>query len=175
MRVIAQRAIDETLLEVNQGRRLLSAVRLSKDQESELRSQELDIENLIVLSAEPDPVSGERFNCFDSSTPQASLRHIMFERYGSVKDATLKQVASRMPAPPDHVWSEPGSIFEEEKVLAAKMGDKIGNKLLKQDEALERVQASNLTIAKPILRSLNLAGSNWSAAEQVRELLTQLK
>eukprot|EP01050_Picozoa_sp_SAG11_P025929 SAG11_NODE_6029_length_1406_cov_1.275440_1_plen_135_part_00 len=60
VKVIAQRAIDETLLEVNQSRRLLSAVRLSKEQESELRSHELDVENLIVLSAEPDPVSGER-------------------------------------------------------------------------------------------------------------------
>ena len=38
-REVAQRAIDATLHEVNQGRRLLSAVRLTKEQESEIRSQ----------------------------------------------------------------------------------------------------------------------------------------
>eukprot|EP01050_Picozoa_sp_SAG11_P037586 SAG11_NODE_14897_length_595_cov_3.818548_1_plen_137_part_00 len=113
-REVAQRAIDATLLEVNQGRRLLSNVRLTKEQESEIRSQDLDVDNLVVLSAEPDPTSGERFNCFDASAPQESLRYIMFERYASVKDATVKQMSSRMPAPPDHIWSEPGRISEEE-------------------------------------------------------------
>eukprot|EP01050_Picozoa_sp_SAG11_P009246 SAG11_NODE_856_length_6864_cov_12.741168_1_plen_472_part_00 len=174
-REVAQRAIDATLHEVNQGRRLLSAVRLTKDQESEIRSQELDLENLVLLSAEPDATTGERFNCFDASAPQESLRHIMFERYATVTDATLKQMASRMPSPPDTVWSEPGSISEEEKVFASQMADKVGAKLLKQDEGLAKVQASNLVIAKPILRTLNLACSNWSAAEQVRGLLGEFK
>ena len=99
----------------------------------------------------------------------------MFERYATVKDATLKQMASRMPSPPENVWSEPGSISEEEKVFASQMADNVGPKLLKQDEGLAKVQASNLVIAKPILRTLNLAGSNWSAAEQVRELLGEFK
>eukprot|EP01050_Picozoa_sp_SAG11_P022045 SAG11_NODE_4062_length_2083_cov_3.086694_2_plen_253_part_00 len=49
-REVAQRAIDATLLEVNQGIRLLSAVRLTKEQESEIRSQDFDVENLVVLS-----------------------------------------------------------------------------------------------------------------------------
>eukprot|EP01050_Picozoa_sp_SAG11_P022420 SAG11_NODE_4240_length_1992_cov_1.222927_3_plen_136_part_00 len=71
--VVAQRATDATLHEVNQGRRLLSNVRLTKEQESEIRSQELDIENFVLLSAEPNATTGERFNYFDASAPQESL------------------------------------------------------------------------------------------------------
>eukprot|EP01050_Picozoa_sp_SAG11_P018020 SAG11_NODE_2666_length_3114_cov_6.157877_4_plen_255_part_00 len=128
----------------------------------------------MILSAELDPVTGERFNCFDADDAQGSLTYIMFERYQSLKDATLKQMSSRMPTPPDNVWSQPGDLTDEEQVLANKMGQD-GKKLLKQDEGLSKMQASNLTIAKPILRTLNLAGSNWNAAEQVRDLLGELK
>eukprot|EP01050_Picozoa_sp_SAG11_P014320 SAG11_NODE_1749_length_4320_cov_15.669983_4_plen_80_part_00 len=73
-------------MEVNQGRRLLSTVPLSKEQVSEVRSHELDTENLMILSAELDPTTDERFNCFDADDAQGSLRHIVFERYRHVKD-----------------------------------------------------------------------------------------
>eukprot|EP01050_Picozoa_sp_SAG11_P004605 SAG11_NODE_298_length_11076_cov_4.253621_13_plen_218_part_00 len=122
----------------------------------------------------PTSLTGERFNCFDADDAQGSLRYIMFERYRSLKDATLKQMASRMPTPPDNVWPQPSDLTDEEQVLANKMGQD-GKKLLKQDEGLSKMQASNLTIAKPILRTLNLVGSNWNAAEQVRDLLGELK
>jgi hypothetical protein len=171
---VAQRVVDDALDDVNRGKRLINSVPRSKEDLAKLRSKDIDIENLFVLSAETHPDTGERFNMFEPQAAQDSIRYFTFGKYKNVSDAVKKQMASRTPKIPPEIFSNPGHLSEED-IFVAKTEMAGGAALLKQDEALTRQQISKLNIMQPVLRQLSLLGSNWRAVEQTMELIQELE
>lgn len=166
-RVVVSEAFDE----VNRGVRLITPVPLSKDALDLHRSKELDVENLIILSAELDPVTGERYSTFDPDQAQASLRDNMFYRYKHIPAAVLKQMEARNYDPPADVFSEAPDLDDEEIRIA---GGKESAKV-KKDEQLKGGQERHLNNMKPLLRGLSLVGSNWNSVDTAITNLSKLK
>ena len=171
---IAMRVVDTAFNEVDLGKRLINPVPRGSEELAKLRSQEIDTENLFILSAEKHQDTGERFNAFDSKSAQDSLRYLTFSKYKTVSDATKKQMASREPKIPPEIASNPGSLSElETHIATSKLAG--GAALVKRDEQLKRQQIGQLKIMQPMLRQLSLSGSNWSSIEQALDLLSKFE
>eukprot|EP01050_Picozoa_sp_SAG11_P037702 SAG11_NODE_15002_length_591_cov_5.699187_1_plen_152_part_01 len=102
-KTVALRVVDSAFNEVDLGKRLINPVPRGKEELAKIRPQEIDTENLFILSAEKHPDTGERFNAFDSKAAQDSLRYLTFSKYKTVSDATKKQMASREPKIPPEI------------------------------------------------------------------------